>query len=33
MAKEIFRCLIPGPNLTLKIDGEGRVGCSLQEFR
>jgi hypothetical protein len=33
MAEQIFGRLIPGPNLALKIHGEGRVGCTLQELR
>jgi hypothetical protein len=32
MAEEILGRFIPGPNLALKVHGESRVGCSLQEF-
>jgi hypothetical protein len=33
MAKEILGRFIPGQYLALKIHGESRVGCSLEQFR
>ena len=32
ITKEIFGCLIPGPNLALKVYSKSRVSCALQEF-